>query len=797
MTNFYRYLTIILVAVGSVMGARSYGDEIHIPGLHDANIDNILDSPIEKFIYYETLGISLSYRDEELSNKAYKKAEEYLDHLPVELLLRHILNAQIYANLDNSFKMISAIDRAIYIYNCLVKDNPRILTELLYLKGKYYTTIDDYDKALRYLNAALQQATQLVDNQPLIIRICAEIVQVSKNNSNYELRRSVVEALLRLTSTLPSESPQRLEALYEVIDFYLDTHNAPDARKYLTEYFKARPDGMETLHFTVRLGILMRDYDSAKTLIEYIEKDGEPERTKVNDLWEEFYDQWKQPEIAVYARRNLEIYRKELASRLLFMSSEERHNISKELVKKRDKAISLAVEIPEMTEVALDYSLLVKGLLFTTETNVRAFMKNTAQADSTLDTVINLRKHLYRAEAAGEKEIAERLRSEIASRERYMISDYMDFNRLTKEMEKHSLKYILTHADKESAFVDFVGCRDGKYYVAFVIDGDSKKVSLKTISSRYKLNRMPYGTWLLLDTLLNGKKDVYFSTDGILSSKPLEFLLDSEGKPYSDRYRLHRVFHLADINHTACPGDKLTAIGVSDHNSPVGKGETLHRGSWTDLANVKEEMDIIRHHMKSKKLNIMFNDDARESEVKKLDGTDVSILHISTHGFYKNMETLQNAVDLEDSTDYSIALRALEVGKKELSGLVLRQGNLSWKSPEILDEEDDLLTTEEIELMSFPNLQLTVLSACDTGLGATDSEGVWGLQRAFRIAGTKNLICTLSEVDDYWSAQFMDLFYEQLGKGAAIYDAFHNAQKTLREENPDNPEIWTSFILIE
>ncbi|MDE5808259.1 MAG: CHAT domain-containing protein, partial [Muribaculaceae bacterium] len=74
---------------------------------------------------------------------------------------------------------------------------------------------------------------------------------------------------------------------------------------------------------------------------------------------------------------------------------------------------------------------------------------------------------------------------------------------------------------------------------------------------------------------------------------------------------------------------------------------------------------------------------------------------------------------------------------------------------------------------------------------------VWGLQRAFRIAGTKNLVCSLSEVNDYWSAQFMDLFYEQLGNGAAIYDAFHHAQKTLREENPDNPEIWASFILIE
>ncbi|MDE5998371.1 MAG: CHAT domain-containing protein, partial [Muribaculaceae bacterium] len=108
-----------------------------------------------------------------------------------------------------------------------------------------------------------------------------------------------------------------------------------------------------------------------------------------------------------------------------------------------------------------------------------------------------------------------------------------------------------------------------------------------------------------------------------------------------------------------------------------------------------------------------------------------------------------------------------------------------------------LLTAEEIETMRFPDLRLTVLSACDTGLGEIDSEGVWGLQRAFRIAGTKNLICTLSKVDDYWTAQFMDAFYEQAAKGKSIYDSFHIAQQWLYRELPDNPEIWSSFILIE
>ena len=147
--------------------------------------------------------------------------------------------------------------------------------------------------------------------------------------------------------------------------------------------------------------------------------------------------------------------------------------------------------------------------------------------------------------------------------------------------------------------------------------------------------------------------------------------------------------------------------------------------------------------------------------------------------------------------DHYMATRLLAAGKTDIAGLVLRRGNLSWKSPEITDPEDDILTAEEIEQMSFPNLQLTVLSACETGLGETDPEGVWGLQRAFRIAGSKNLICSLKKVDDYWAAQFMEVFYEQAEQGQTIYDSFHTAQQWLRHELPDNPEIWKAFILIE
>lgn len=158
---------------------------------------------------------------------------------------------------------------------------------------------------------------------------------------------------------------------------------------------------------------------------------------------------------------------------------------------------------------------------------------------------------------------------------------------------------------------------------------------------------------------------------------------------------------------------------------------------------------------------------------------------------------LNEAASDTANCDFNIARRFLSAGLNDLSGIVLRRGNLSWRAPVILEEEDDILTADEIETMSFPNLRLTVLSACETGLGSYDSEGVWGLQRAFRIAGTQSLICSLRKVDDYWTARFMDVFYEHAARGETIYDSFHAAQRWLYSEQPDNPEIWASFILIE
>ena len=108
--------------------------------------------------------------------------------------------------------------------------------------------------------------------------------------------------------------------------------------------------------------------------------------------------------------------------------------------------------------------------------------------------------------------------------------------------------------------------------------------------------------------------------------------------------------------------------------------------------------------------------------------------------------------------------------------------------------------------MNLSNTELVVLSACETGLGDIQgNEGVYGLQRAFKIAGAKYLIMSLWQVPDKQTSLLMTTFYKKWleaegpDKGAnkmSIPDAFHAAQKELREIGLD-PYQWAGFVLVE
>ncbi len=134
------------------------------------------------------------------------------------------------------------------------------------------------------------------------------------------------------------------------------------------------------------------------------------------------------------------------------------------------------------------------------------------------------------------------------------------------------------------------------------------------------------------------------------------------------------------------------------------------------------------------------------------------------------------------------------------SGLVLAGANYAWRTGKPLREgvEDGILTAYEISQMNLSNTELVVLSACETGLGDIQgNEGVYGLQRAFKIAGVKYLVMSLWQVPDQETSIFMTAFYRHwLENKKSIPDAFRTTQQEMRERFI-NPYQWAGFILVE
>ncbi|PIY03984.1 MAG: hypothetical protein COZ21_07795 [Bacteroidetes bacterium CG_4_10_14_3_um_filter_31_20] len=129
------------------------------------------------------------------------------------------------------------------------------------------------------------------------------------------------------------------------------------------------------------------------------------------------------------------------------------------------------------------------------------------------------------------------------------------------------------------------------------------------------------------------------------------------------------------------------------------------------------------------------------------------------------------------------------------SGLALARANDVWSKTKA-DGEDGVLTAYEVSNMNLQNTQLVVMSACETGLGdIKGSEGVYGLQRAFKMAGVKYIIMSLWQVPDKETEEFMVTFYTKLLKIKDIRKSFNETQKEMRQKY--DPYYWAAFVLIE
>lgn len=343
--------------------------------------------------------------------------------------------------------------------------------------------------------------------------------------------------------------------------------------------------------------------------------------------------------------------------------------------------------------------------------------------------------------------------------------------------------------------------------------GSSSKAKTIVVDSIYKL------VWQPLEKYINTSTKIYYSPDGLLHKIPFAALPNKDNKLVGEMYDMQQMGNTATIRkNTKQPNlkdvlliggvnyeykeditkqkqeEKTTRILQNEQLLRNIKNRSVSASGFAYLPGTKEEITTINSLLPYSKR--LAGKEATETAFKALSGQSPSVIHIATHGFFfpkLDGEQKENSA-LEQEKSYIHADNPLL-----RSGLLLANANYAWEHGDNPYEKDDgILTALEISNLDLKNTDIVILSACETGLGDIEgSEGVYGLQRAFKMAGVKTIIMSLWEVPDAETAEFMNFFYAKWKKSNNAKNAFKLAQKQMMQKYRDQPEKWAAFVMVE
>lgn len=294
--------------------------------------------------------------------------------------------------------------------------------------------------------------------------------------------------------------------------------------------------------------------------------------------------------------------------------------------------------------------------------------------------------------------------------------------------------------------------------------------------------------WQAVDKKLGGVKNVHLSLDGVYFQVNISALKKPDDSYVADGMNFHLYASTRDLVNKK--SNKTTAK-LADF---FGYPDYGNEGLLAALPGTKAEIETISQITKSNGYTVKsyMAKNATEANFKQI--ASPSLLHVATHGFF-----------LQESDDTQEKVLGIEVSQAAAnpllrSGLMLANAEQAMGGYESTNEvstaNNGILTAYEVLTLDLKNTDLVVLSACETGLGEIKSgEGVYGLQRAFQVAGAQSVIMSLWKVSDEATKSLMTHFYKEWMSGKPKSEAFIAAQKRLRQDFPE-PYYWGAFVLM-
>lgn len=548
-----------------------------------------------------------------------------------------------------------------------------------------------------------------------------------------------------------------------------------------------------------------------------------------------------------YARNNI-------AGIFSFFAGVERSNywtqISKELIF-TNNLVAYHTNDNQAQSIAYNNALFCKSLLQNSSRILDIYIANLT--DAQLQTDYNIYKNLktqlaFKTEDAFKKDS---LSHEITKYEKRLLEAIGNLGELLKKESRTWQDVKASLADDEIAIEFCYAPRMEHYpdvqpyYGAFVMRKDFDHpvlVSLENVDSveavfdniesdellinnLYASNKsitLHNMLWNKILPYMNGVRKVYYSPTGYLNNINFEVLRDETGVMLNEKYTMCRVSSTANIS------DVKASEGVSYQSSAlygnikydesmdamaeassayneysgteIGAELALRseneRGKWGPIPSTKKEIENIYRLLKGKGVSVSVFDSiaANEESFKSLHRRSPDILHLATHGFV--IDTPQKA-----KGNKFVATTNIYSQKDSYlmwAGLMLAGGNNIWQGKfNLTNVEDGILTADEISRLDLSNTKLVVLSACETARGKVDPvDGVYGLQRAFKLAGVQTIVMSLWKVQDDATAMLMTQFYKYLTDGMEKHQALWNAMMDVRKKYKD-PYYWAGLVMLD
>lgn len=762
----------------------------------------------------------------------------------------------VYSNKKNFQKSLNPYQKSLQYFSNLKE--PNIYTGACFNGlGLAYGWIGDYDRAINYLhqadslnnlltlpNANLQST--IYNNLGMLYNYVDEA-----DSALIYMRKSFLIDSIRIGVLNPKIST----TMSNLGGAYLMNEEYVLAYEYLTKAIelKLKFYGKNSIDYAGSLDLLgsyhfnKREYDKSvelasemvSTYEEILGKNSEVYVTKIIKLANAFSANQDYNKSNKLLYESIQKCPEVIFNSFEFLSNREREGYIKSWESNFNKYYHLLFKTKQKTDKNSGYlfniSLLNKGLLLRSSSAIRFQILNSK--DSILieqyESWLNVRKKIQKKYLLpiDKREGLDSLENISYDLEKKLISKSQTFSDYRNQLVK-DWKFVQKSIGKSEVAIEFASyekTKDSVLYFALILDNKMKypKVvklfweselekafssvsgsDFKQIEGLYEpsgiLNKLILSP---LEEYIKNYKTIYYSPIGLLNKVSFAALAGKKSH-LCDQFNLYLVPSTSKIK-------EVENMDIRTVNNIAIFGGVDYGGSeknevWSFLPGTEKEAQEIEKLIENKKvkLNKFHGKRASEENFKKI-AQESDILHISTHGFFfpdpveirKKIKTEKvDTVVFRGSisglgTSYGSSIFVKNKNPLMRSGLTFAGANQVWNNLYPNNKEDGVLTASEVSNLNLTNTELVVLSACETGLGDIQgSEGVYGLQRAFKIAGTKKIVMSLWEVPDSETQEFMSLFYKHIFNGGNVNKAFQKAQSKMKREY--DPYFWAAFVLL-